>query len=417
MAGRCIASLLLIASAPAALAFSPVPLGGAGGNRGVARSLASPRRAAFAPGVVSPSTASLEATGLGRRRRRALDLRTIDGTRLRSSIAAGEGGGDYGARRQRAVFEATTLLRVLAPAVLAGVAATVALPAMCFRVSNFVTRVTDPAKIGMLGDAVSSFISLVGLLYSILVGQVFGFLYSQQEVLYYALFDEVTEAKSLLEQVALVSQGRTMYLTCLKSIARYVQDDLLGGTLTLPPRSSTADGKKTPTTLSVTPSLILSARPADDPLEAILYLTSVGIPGQVYETVRSLRQARARRLGALQRKVPVIHLIMLWILGLIMMLSFPVLVGVGGAAASGGKLYSEVFPWSGYKIFTLQGVLFGVAAFAVVMTKMVLGELWRKKGGAYNVDVVLGVMVRGLQNELDERMAEAKKILKRSKND
>ena len=34
----------------------------------------------------------------------------------------------------------------------------------------------------MLNDAVTSFISLIGLLYSILVGQVFGFLYSQQEV-------------------------------------------------------------------------------------------------------------------------------------------------------------------------------------------------------------------------------------------
>ena len=36
----------------------------------------------------------------------------------------------------------------------------------------------------MLSDAVQSFISLVGLLYSILMGQVFGFLYSQQEVGY-----------------------------------------------------------------------------------------------------------------------------------------------------------------------------------------------------------------------------------------
>lgn len=239
-----------------------------------------------------------------------------------------------------------------------------------------------------------------------------------EQALYYALFDEVTEAKSLLEQVALVSQGRTMYSTCLNSIARYVKDDLLGGTLTLPPNdasTSMAAGKKTPSTPSVTPSLILSARPADDPLEAILYLTSVGIPGQVYDTVRSLRQARARRLGALQRKVPVIHLIMLWILGLIMISSFPVLVGVGGAAAAGGRLYTEVFPWSGYKVFTLQGGLFGVATFAVVMTKMVLGELWRTKGGAYNVDAVLRVMVRGLQHELDERMIEAKKIMKRPK--
>ena len=207
-----------------------------------------------------------------------------------------------------------------------------------------------------------------------------------------------------------------MYSTCLSSIARYVKDDLLGGTLTLPrtSTSSSSADKKDQSTLSVNPSLILSARPADDPLEAILYLTSVGIPGQIYDTVRSLRQARARRLGALQRKVPVIHLIMLWILGLIMMTSFPVLVGVGGAAAAGGKLYADTLSWSGCKVLTLQGGLFGVATFALVMAKMVLWELWRTKGGAYNVDSVLKVMVRGLQKELNERMAEAQKMLKRS---
>ena len=237
------------------------------------------------------------------------------------------------------------------------------------------------------------------------------------KALYYALFDEVTEAKSLLEQVALVSQGRSMYSTCLNSIARYVKDDLLGGTLSQLP-TTTNDNTKQTKESSISPSLILSARPADDPLEAILYLTSVGIPGQVYDTVRSLRQARSRRLGALQRKVPVIHLIMLGILGLIMVGSFPILVSVGGVAASStsaastasavpvvGKLFNNVM--------TLQGGLFGVATFAVVMTKMVLRELWRTKGGAYNVDAVLRVMVRGLQKELDERMIEATKIMKR----
>ena len=218
-----------------------------------------------------------------------------------------------------------------------------------------------------------------------------------------------------------------MYSTCLNSIARYVKDDLLGGTLSQLPKSSkeassTANGskkegnKKVPSTPSVTPSLILSARPADDPLEAILYLTSVGIPGQVYDTVRSLRQARSRRLGALQRKVPVIHLIMLGILGIIMVGSFPVLVGVGTAASSSGL--TSTLPSIGSGLFnnlmTLQGGLFGVATFAVVMTKMVLRELWRTKGGAYNVDAVLRVMVRGLQKELNERMSEAKKIMKQS---
>ncbi|KAL7522934.1 hypothetical protein ACHAWX_007670 [Stephanocyclus meneghinianus] len=319
------------------------------------------------------------------------------------------------ARRSRFIFELRTFLRVIFPAILSGTAAFLAFPSLCFRVANFVSRTTVPGKIGMLSDAVQSFISLVGLLYSILVGQVFGFLYSQQEAHYLALFDEVTEAKSLLEQVALVSQGRSMYLTCLTSIARYVREDLLGGTMTLAPtnisNNNSGKVKKVRATPSVTPSILISARPADDPLESILYLTSVGIPGHIYDTVRSLRQARSRRLGALQRKVPVIHLLMLWIMGITLILTFPVLIGVGEAALAKGVLV----PSTGYNFLALQGILFGVATFAVVLTKMVLGELWRTKGGAYNVDSVLRVMVRGLECELDERMTEAKQTMKRSK--
>lgn len=207
-----------------------------------------------------------------------------------------------------------------------------------------------------------------------------------------------------------------MYLTCLTSIARYVREDLLGGTMTLTPTNITnnnekMNGTKIRATPSVTPSLILSARPKDDPLEAILYLTSVGIPGNIYDTVRSLRQARSRRLGALQRKVPVIHLLMLWIMGITLILTFPVLIGVGEAAWANGKILAS----TSFNIWTLQGMLFGVATFAVVLTKMVLGELWRTKGGAYNVDSVLRVMVRGLECELDERTAEAKQTMKRSR--
>eukprot|EP00574_Skeletonema_japonicum_P009290 CAMPEP_0201722542 /NCGR_PEP_ID=MMETSP0593-20130828/6895_1 /ASSEMBLY_ACC=CAM_ASM_000672 /TAXON_ID=267983 /ORGANISM="Skeletonema japonicum, Strain CCMP2506" /LENGTH=331 /DNA_ID=CAMNT_0048213519 /DNA_START=146 /DNA_END=1141 /DNA_ORIENTATION=+ len=300
----------------------------------------------------------------------------------------------FPSRKERGFFELKTLIRVLFPAIISGAIAYATLPTLNNQIASFVLKVSDPGKISMLGDAVQSFISLVGLLYSILVGQVFGFLYSQQEALYLALFDEVTEAKSLLEQVALVSQGRTMYSTCLNSIARYVKNDLLEG-------MESFDG-------SITPSLLLSARPSDDPLEAILYLTSVGVPGHVYDTVRSLRQARSRRLGALQRKVPVIHLIMLWLLGIVMVGSFPVFLGVSEAAAAMGGLISR-------SNMTVQSGLFGVATFSVVMCKSVLMELWRTKGGAYNVDKTLKVMVSGLKKELDERMAEAKKIMKRSK--
>jgi len=35
----------------------------------------------------------------------------------------------------------------------------------------------------------------------------------------------------------------------------------------------------------------------------------------------------------------------------------------------------------------------------------VVGELWRPAGGAYNVDGVLAIMVRGLEEELEARLA------------
>lgn len=198
------------------------------------------------------------------------------------------------------------------------------------------------------------------------------FLYTQQESIYYALFNEVTEAKSLLEQVALVCQGRSMYSRCLDSISRYVRDDL---------KQIQAD-----------PAILLSARPVDDPLESIMYMTSVGVPSTVYETVKSLREARAQRLGALQRKLPSIHMLLLWILAGIELVSFP-LLGAGTQTIGG------------YNILTVEGILFGVMTGGIVMTLRVVGELWRPAGGAYNVDSVLSVMVSGLEEELKARMA------------
>ena len=182
---------------------------------------------------------------------------------------------------------------------------------------------------------VQNFLTVSGLLFSILVGQTYYFMYQQQESIYLALFNEVTEAKSLLEQVALVCQGRGMYPQVLTSISQYVENDL----------------KK----LQDDPAMLLSARPVDDPLESIMYMTSVGIPSSVYETVRSLRQARAGRLGALQRKIPQVHMVLLWLLALIELMSFP-LLGAGTQTIGG------------YNILTVEGVLFGVMTFGVVMT-------------------------------------------------
>ena len=83
-------------------------------------------------------------------------------------------------RRGRIISEVKTLFRVLLPAIISGMIASISLPALSQHVSKFV--ILRGGGGGMLSDVVTSFISLIGLLYSILMGQVFGFLYTQQEV-------------------------------------------------------------------------------------------------------------------------------------------------------------------------------------------------------------------------------------------
>jgi Protein of unknown function (DUF4239) len=162
-----------------------------------------------------------------------------------------------------------------------------------------------------------------------------------------------------------------MYGRCLDAIQSYVNNDLKQ--------------------IQMDPAILLSARPMDDPLESIMYMTSVGVPSTVYMTVKSLRETRSRRLGALQRKLPRIHILLLWILAGIELVSFPLL----GA----GTQYI-----GGYKLLTIEGVLFGIITFGIVLTLRVVGELWRPAGGSYNVDAVLSVMISGLEEELKARM-------------
>ncbi|KAL3790749.1 hypothetical protein HJC23_010028 [Cyclotella cryptica] len=269
-----------------------------------------------------------------------------------------------------------TLARILLPSLVSSLISTLLFPPLALSISYLIA---DPASFAVLSvdssQFVQNFLTVTGLTFSILVGQTYYFMYQQQESVFNSLFGEVTEAKSLLEQVALVCQGRgDMYQVCLKAVQRYVEEDLKQG-------------------LGKEPAQVLSARPMDDPLEIILYLTSVGVPSSIYDTVRSLRQARALRLGALQKKLPPVHLLLLWLLAVIELSSFPVL---GAGTQSIG----------GYNILTIESILFGILTFGVVVTLNVVGELYVGQGGAYNVDAVLAVMVKGLDEELEGRMAD-----------
>ena len=266
-----------------------------------------------------------------------------------------------------------TILRVGLPSLLTGLTSFLLFPT----VSLFLSEVfNDEQVLFVLSTDSSQFIQdvqvVVGFLFSLLIGQTYYFMYQQQESIYTALFSEVSEAKSLLEQVALVCQGRGFYSQILGSIKQYVDEDL----------------KKLQ---AFEPAVLLSSKPSDDPLESIMYLTSVGLPSAIYDTVRSLRQARAERLGALQRKLPRLHFNLLWLLAILELLSFPVLASGVQTVGGDGTL-------------AVEGFLFGVMATGVVMVMLVVYELYYPSGGAYNVDGVLGIMVRGMEEELDLRM-------------
>ncbi|CAK9046418.1 unnamed protein product [Durusdinium trenchii] len=218
-----------------------------------------------------------------------------------------------------------------------------------------------------------NFLTVNGLLFTILCGNTYTSLYTQQEVLFQALFIEVSEAKSLLEQACLVCQGRPFYPKVLDSIRDYVSTDLRR--------------------LDVEPAELLANRPMDDPLEYILYATSVGVPSIIYDTIRDLRQARGQRLGAMQRKLPAIHFVLLYVLGILELMAFP-LLGAGTFSMAPDE-----------KILSIQALFFGAMSGAIVMTLQVIFELWKPFGGAYTVDTALSRMVAGLEEELRVRKA------------
>lgn len=275
--------------------------------------------------------------------------------------------------QMKGFVQIVSALRVCIPSLIVGVLAGAAYPPLSMVVAGWID---DPKAFEVVANDYAQYIQNIlttsGLMFSITVGYTYYFLYQQQEAIYLALFEEVTEAKCLLEQISLVSQGRPeMYQDILDCIERYVVEDL--------------------TQFFVEPSILLSRRPIDDPLEEIMYITSVGEPGVIYQTIRSLRQARAFRLGALQKKLPPIHFVLVYTLAGIVMFVFP-LLGAGSQTIGGPG------------ILTVQAVFLSFIVFGICTVLGVLNELNQPtQNGAYNVVSVVNVMVKGLIEEIDAR--------------
>jgi len=231
------------------------------------------------------------------------------------------------------------------------------------------------------GQYFQNYVNAINVFFALLLANTFNWLYGQQEQLFIALFGEVSVAKALLEQVAFVSRGRPAYAAELLGYVReYVDDDLTA--IDDNPASRLVGGE--------------GAR-RRDALERIMWLTSVGEPGHLYDSVKALREARGRRLGALQRKLPLAHFALLAVLGALVLCLFPLLAAATGAAVAAGDGLLEV-----------QAVLFALMTFAIALTLDLLYAFWVPSGSAYNVDGILRVMVAGLDAEIDDRLADAR---------
>jgi hypothetical protein len=97
-------------------------------------------------------------------------------------------------------------------------------------------------------------------------------------------------------------------------------------------------------------------------------------------------------LGHLQKKLPPIQWILLTSLATIVLCTFP-LLGAGSQTIGGPG------------ILHVQSIYMFFIVFGITMVLGVIKELQEPAGrGAYNVVVVLSILVNNLENELNERM-------------
>jgi len=254
-------------------------------------------------------------------------------------------------------------------------------------IAQGISALLDPIALQVIKGDVSqymqNFFNFNSLLFSFFASRTYSVLYQQQESLYVALYAEVAQVRSLLEQMTLVLQGRPNYKATLSNLRDYTTEMVLGVRFGCPP------------------AVLVGRKPVNDPLEGILYFTSVGVPSALYDTVRGLREARGARLGASQRKLPQEHFVLLYALGALELLVFPLL----GAGISTYEPMDQV-SLPGH-ILSLQAFIFAFLVGGVLLTLRVVEDLRSPTSGLYSLDAVLDEMVGGLREELDRRVNSA----------
>lgn len=282
-----------------------------------------------------------------------------------------------------------TARAVFIPAFAVAVVAFQSFTYLCVETGHFLAALGAATNVG---DSliVQQTPDVLGIIFSVFASNTFTGLYEQQELAHVAVYAEVSVARALLEQLVLVLGGprEPRCRAALAAYGRYLADLRLDvGDPRRGPAARLHLGAPTPRAAAVAKG---EGR-FEDPLEELLYATSVGLPSpHVYATVKDVRAARSRRLGAVQRKLPGLQFGMLYALGASLLSSFVITVA---GYAPGANLAME--KWG-----------FAVLAFALVTCLRVLEDIWSPTSGAYSVSRVLDTMLAGLESELEERLAE-----------
>eukprot|EP00929_Paragymnodinium_shiwhaense_P080028 TRINITY_DN41716_c0_g2_i1.p1 TRINITY_DN41716_c0_g2~~TRINITY_DN41716_c0_g2_i1.p1 ORF type:complete len:820 (+),score=179.47 TRINITY_DN41716_c0_g2_i1:71-2530(+) len=303
-------------------------------------------------------------------------------SRLAMHARGGEGAAAMAAPQQRelpGIFAPCVVDKILKPVALTMVASFFLYPTVAEGFASTLDKATLSLIQGDVSQFMQNFFNYNGLLFSFFASTTYSFLYQQQENCYVALYSEVAQARSLLEQLTLVTQGRPNYPAVVKYMRDYVSELILGIRFGCPP------------------SVLVAAKPANDPLESLLYLTSVGLPSVVYDSVRGLRQARGERLGQIQQKLPDLHFTLLYILAGLELAVFPML---GGGISTWEPLEQLTMPGH---VLLLQSLVFAFLSGAVLMTLRIIEDLRVPTGGLYSISSSLDEMAGGLRMELDRR--------------
>mmetsp|Transcript_65437 Transcript_65437/g.182092 ORF Transcript_65437/g.182092 Transcript_65437/m.182092 type:complete len:495 (+) Transcript_65437:70-1554(+) len=318
---------------------------------------------------------------------------------------------------------------LLRPAALAGLAAMVLFCPLAFGLRGLLASSTlEIIKDDMTQFTQNAF-AVVSLPFALLLGETFAVMLQRQQRMCEAVYAEVAEAQALVEQLEFLCGARSApadsaplqaasperMQPLLQDVQAYLSQDLrrLGEPRLLPIVHS-ASAQRQSAKFGDTARAIDAgdaAAPGQqaevilsvDPLERLLFGTSIGLPSSICASVMAVRQARAGRLAAAQRQYPAGHFLILGTFAIAVLAVF-VLLSAGTAEFEP----PEVNAASPGRILTMQAPLFGFLVCAVALAILILKEL-SEPGTAsrrfFGVQEASQETVRGLVQQLATRTA------------